>query len=249
MTTDRLLGGRMVLRQAEKGHRAGTDAVLLAAAAPLACGLIVDAGAGAGAAGIAAALRMPGASLELLEIDPSACALAQENLAANGLSQRGRAIEIDLLSARARRAADVADGRAALVLTNPPFHEPGRVRATPDMAKRQAHVLSAEGKDPLEAWMRAATALACAGGQVLVIYRADRLDALLAACAGRLGGLSVLPIHARAGEPAIRVLVGGRKGSRAPLRLCAGLILHRQDGAFTELADALHRGEAVLAGF
>ena len=45
---DRLLDGRLLLRQPRKGHRAGTDAVLLAAALPeLAEGPLLDMGAAA----------------------------------------------------------------------------------------------------------------------------------------------------------------------------------------------------------
>jgi tRNA1(Val) A37 N6-methylase TrmN6 len=55
----------------------------------------------------------------------------------------------------------------------------------------------------------------------------------------------VLPIHPRAGEPAHRIIVRGVKGSRAPLRILPGLMLHEGAG-FTPLVEALHRGEAVL---
>ena len=52
VTTDGFLGGRLSLRQPTKGHRAGTDAVLLAAAAPADfSGLALDVGAGIGTAG------------------------------------------------------------------------------------------------------------------------------------------------------------------------------------------------------
>ena len=49
---DRLLGGRLSLLQAPTGHRAGTDAVLLAAAAGIPEGPFVDVGAGVGTAGL-----------------------------------------------------------------------------------------------------------------------------------------------------------------------------------------------------
>ncbi len=77
------------MRQAPRGHRAGTDAVLLAAAAPReASGLALDVGAGVGAVGLALALFSPLARVGLVEIDPRACELARENIAANGLGDR-----------------------------------------------------------------------------------------------------------------------------------------------------------------
>ena len=55
-----------------------------------------------------------------------------------------------------------------------------------------------------------------------MIHRPDALPAIHAALAGRLGDVAVRPIHPRAGEDAIRVLVTGIKGSRAPPRLQPG---------------------------
>ena len=58
---DAFLGGRLTLRQLPSGHRAGTDAVLLAACVPPnAKGLGVDVGAGVGAAGLSALARAEG---------------------------------------------------------------------------------------------------------------------------------------------------------------------------------------------
>ena len=51
VTEDAILGGRLRLRQPERGHRVGHDAILLAAACPASAGeRVVDLGAGVGAA-------------------------------------------------------------------------------------------------------------------------------------------------------------------------------------------------------
>ena len=54
-TVDRWLGGRLALVQPQGGHRVGTDAALLAAAAGTPEGRIADVGAGVGAVGLALA--------------------------------------------------------------------------------------------------------------------------------------------------------------------------------------------------
>ena len=79
-----------------------------------------------------------------------------------------------------------------------------------------------------------------------MIQRADALPALLPAFAGRLGDLTLRPVHPRADAPAIRLLISGTKGSKAPLRLLPGLTLHEPDGSATPLAAAIQRGEATL---
>ena len=78
------------------------------------------------------------------------------------------------------------------------------------------------------------------------INRADALGALLDGLARRFGALRVLPLHSRAGEAAHRVIIQGRKGSRAPLSLLQGLVLHGDDHAFVPAIDAVLREGAAL---
>ena len=86
-TEDAFLGGRLRLRQPKSGHRAGHDAMLLAAATPARAGdRVVDFGAGVGAAGLAVARRVTGIALVLVEIDPALAGLARVNADANAIA-------------------------------------------------------------------------------------------------------------------------------------------------------------------
>src|ERR1700712_496656 len=83
-TEDAFLGGGLRLRQLKSGHRAGHDAMLLAAATAARCGdRLVDFGAGVGAAGLAVARRVAGIRLVLVEIDAVLASLARGNADAN----------------------------------------------------------------------------------------------------------------------------------------------------------------------
>jgi tRNA1(Val) A37 N6-methylase TrmN6 len=154
-------------------------------------------------------------------------------------------VEADVLSPPAvRRAAGLAAGTAALVLTNPPFDAAGRVRASPDDARRRAHVM---GAGDLDRWLRCALDLLAPRGTLLCIHRAAALPELLVALDRRFGAVAVRPVLPREGEAATRVLVKAVKGSRAPFTLLAPLVLHGADGHFTPVAEAIHRGTARLA--
>src|SRR5580692_3030841 len=83
-TEDAFLGGKLRLRQLKSGHRAGHDAMLLAAATPArSSDRVVDFGAGVGAAGLALANRVAGIELVLVEIDAALAELARGNALAN----------------------------------------------------------------------------------------------------------------------------------------------------------------------
>ena len=96
-TEDRVLDGRVRLRQPARGYRAGLDAALLAAACDAQPGQrVIEAGCGAGGALLAAAARRTGARFVGVERDPSALALARENITANDMADRVEAVAGDV---------------------------------------------------------------------------------------------------------------------------------------------------------
>jgi len=236
-TVDAFLGGKVEVVQRRIGHhRAGLEAVLLSAAIePDFAGTVVDLGAGVGVAGMAIAARCPDANVILVERDPEAVACCREALvrpANGGFAAHISVVVTDIAAPESERAA-AGLGRAIAdaVVMNPPFHEAEEGTASPDHARAAAHVLTDAGLEP---WLRAAASVLKPGGRLVIVFRADGLDAVLAALAGRFGSAAILPIHPRAGLPARRVLVDAVLGSRGPLRILPGLALHHE-GASTYL--------------
>lgn len=243
LTDDGFLGGRLRLLQPREGHRSGSDAILLAAAAPPeGVGLALDVGAGVGAAGLALAALRPGLRFGLVENDPALAALAQENIHRNDLSDRGAVYRCDLLDRASRQAGGLEDGSANLVITNPPFFEEGRVRAS-ESSKRSAHVMG-EGAD-LGSWIIACLALLADGGLLVMIHRPESLPTILTALGERAGDIALKPIQPQAEKSATRILLRARKSRRGPLTIAPALILHDSEG-FTRESEALHRGAALI---
>jgi tRNA1(Val) A37 N6-methylase TrmN6 len=245
ITEDAVLGGRLRLRQPKRGHRVGHDAILLAAACPARSGdKVVDLGAGVGAAGLAVAVRVPGAAVTLVEIDAKLAALADENVGLNGLEGRARAVTLDVAApARAFATAGLVADSTTAVLMNPPFNDPARQRASPDATRALAH---AAPRSLLGPWVKTATRLLRARGTLTLIWRADGLADVLAALAPAFGALAVTPVHPAADKPAIRILVTAVKGSRAALALLPPLVLADASARPTAAAEALLRDGAAL---
>lgn len=245
-TDDAVLGGRLRLVQKKRGHRVGHDAMLLAAACAAKGGdHVADLGAGIGAAGLALAVRVPGVHVALVERDPDLAGMAAENIARNGLADRAAAVTLDVTAAAdAFVAAGLAPGSFDGVLMNPPFNSAGRQNASPDAGRRAAHV-AADGT--LDGWIAAASLLLHSAGTLTLIWRADGLADVLAALEPDFGSVAVRPVHGRAGQPAIRVLVRAVKGGRAPLALLPGLDLNDGSGRPTAAAENVLRHAQPLS--
>ncbi len=240
-TEDAFLGGQLRLRQPRSGHRAGHDAMLLAAATPARPGdRVVEFGAGVGAAGLAVARRVSGIKLVLIEIDAELAALARENAAANAIA--AEAVVLDVASAAAAFAAvGLGPDSVDVVLMNPPFNDAARHRASPD--KALAHVADAS---TLESWIHAARRILKSGGVLSLIWRADGVAEVLAALDRGFGGLAILPVHGDAGKPAIRVLVRAVKGGRAPTQILAGLMLNDESAVPNKTVQDILAGKGGL---
>ena len=245
LTQDAVLGGRLCLKQPTRGHRVGHDAILLAAACPARAGEhAVDLGAGVGAVGLAVAARVPDVTVTLVEVDAGLAALAGENARANGLAERVTVVVLDVTGpAGAFAEAGLASERVVHVLMNPPFNDPARQRASPDRRRRLAH---AAPRATLAVWVKAAARLLRPRGTLTLIWRADGLAEVLAALDPDFGAITVLPVHPKPDEPAIRILARATKASRAPLALLPALMLADRAGRPTPEAEAVLRGGRTI---
>jgi tRNA1(Val) A37 N6-methylase TrmN6 len=243
LSDDAVLGGRLRLLQPRTGHRFGHDAILLAAAVPANAGdRALELGSGVGAAGLALASRVAGLSVSLIEIDPILAELAQENARRNALTDRVSAHCLDATAPlRAFAAAGLVDASFDQILSNPPFNDPARHNASPDPARRGAHLGSG-----LRPWIASAAQLLRPQGTLTLIYRADGLAEVLDALAGDFGSIAIVPIFPKPNAGAIRVVVRGLKGSRGALTLCPGLLLNEQ-GRSTRAAESILREGAALS--
>lgn len=243
VTEDGFLGGQLRLRQPRGGHRAGHDAILLAAATAARPGdRVVDLGSGVGAAGLAVARRVGAIDLVLVEIDPDLAELARNNAAANTIEADVAILDVEA-DVAAFAAAGLGPDSADVVLMNPPFNDASRHRASPDAVRERAHVATAT---TLAAWVHVARRVLKSNGRLAMIWRADGLAEVLKALECGFGSVEILPVHASAASPAIRILVRAIKGGRAPLRLDAALLLNDESGVPNKWVQEVLAGKGGL---
>ena len=239
VSDDAFLGDALSVLQPKSGYRAGMDAVMLAASLEAGASeavSVLDIGAGAGVVGLCVAVRLPSSRVVLVEKNRDLVCLAKDNISRNQLSGRIRVINVDVLACR--EGFGLEPESFDHVLSNPPFYNADSTRVSENQLKADAHTMPTGG---LDGWLRFMARMTRPGGQATMIHLAERVDDVLSAFRGRFGGVLVQPLHPRDGAPANRVIVRGTKGSRRPMQLLAGIVLHGHGNAFLPEIDQILR--------
>jgi len=234
-TKNAFLGGRLTIEQPVGGFRAGLDAVMLAAAVPARAGnTVLELGSGAGTASLCLASRIADLTITGAEIESDLVRLSNQNSTANQLGDRVVFVTVDVLDLPGDMKHDYDH-----VMCNPPFHGDEGERS-PD----EARALATHDGGSLATWLGVGVKRTASGGTFTAIVKADRLSETLAALPQT--GLRLFPLWPCAGQAAKRIIVQSRKGSRTPLELCAGLVLHKEDGTYSGEAELVLRGAKGL---
>jgi tRNA1(Val) A37 N6-methylase TrmN6 len=244
LTEDAFLGGKLSILQPEKGYRAGIDAVFLGAAIPVKEGeTVFEAGIGVGVASLCLLQRCNNLHVTGMEITARYAMMCEENAKRNGFGNHMRIIHADVKEALRKDLATMPQhGSFAHAFANPPYFEEGKVTPSPSLLKAQAHAF---GPDDLELWIKVMYYMVGLRGTVTMIHRADALGKILTAMEEKFGDIRVAPLYAREGTAASRVVVQGVRGSKAPMQLLPGLILHGEGNSFTPDAEAVLREGAA----
>jgi tRNA1(Val) A37 N6-methylase TrmN6 len=242
-STDRLLGGRVIIRQPEDGYRTAIDPVLLAAAVSLQPGeRLLDAGCGTGAASLCLAARVAGADITGIDTEPEFIDLARDSAELN-----------DFAPSPVFEVGDLQDYRGDAgfdhVMTNPPYRTSDSGHPPAHPLKRAANV---EGALTLDQWIDACFRLLRPGGRFTMIHSRERMDEVRALIAPLVLTAVIHPLWPKRRRKGckrflIQALTVDPQSSsidRGGVHMAEGLVLHQPDGSYTEEADEILKSGA-----
>jgi len=163
--------------------------------------------------------------------------LARGNAALNDAAARIAVVEAAIETVK---PGDL--GTVDHVMANPPYLSASRAAAS----SRGDRATVEHGDVDLAAWIRVALKLVRPKGSVTFIQRADRLEDLIGGLCQSAGEIIVYPLWPKAGRVAKRVLVKARRNVSSPLSLKPGMVLHRDDGAYTDAAESVLRHAKMI---
>ncbi len=215
--------------------RLGTDSVLLSQFMTLPKGArVADLGAGCGTLGLLLCARSADCRVMGIELDETAYALSQENIALNRL-ERLQILQGDVREIRQILPANSFD----CVISNPPYFPVGSGKA--------ANAYRSELTLNLSQLCQAAAWLLPSGGRFALVHRPERLCDLI--CTMRECGIEpkrVQFVRHNAQSPICLVLLEGRRGGKPGLTYLPDFIEFELDGTETEAyRAAYHRGESL----
>lgn len=234
-----ILNHKVKLLQALDGFRTSMDSVFLAAACRAGEGdSVLDMGTGVGGAAFCLHWRVPRCKITGVELQKSHADLAVENIALNNAHGF-----VDIVCADIREYAPPS--RFDHVMCNPPYLEAGNYTPSPSLERAMA--LGHEGSElGLDDWITAVFRNLKSGGTFTIIHRADMVDKIILGMGKRFGAIEIIPLYPRMGEAAKRVIVRAIKDRKTPARLFAGLVLHLENGDYTDIANAILRDGAPI---
>jgi len=225
--------------QSKDGYRFSVDALLLYSFVHVNLAQrIADLGAGSGIIGLLLAKKYPAADVSLFELQDSLAAVAEKNIALNGLGKRVKVIQGDIreISALTRPCADA--GSFDVVVSNPPFRKERSGFVNPE---EERAVARHEIKLKLSELVKSAHYLLKTKGRFFLIHHPGRLAEIVSALREKRMEVKRLRfVHSSASSEAKMVLVEALHGGRVGLKVERPLVIYDENGEYTEEMLALY---------
>lgn len=233
---DYLLDKRVKIFQPLNGYRASTDAVILSSmVGKIKKGeSILDVGSGTGAISLCLASRFAKMQPMItgLELQPELSELSNLSTKANNFDSFLKYINCDIKN----KPQEIKNCSFNHVITNPPYSQSDM--PSPNKSKALAHN---HNNFSLKGWIEFCIKMIAPLGHFYIINRAEAIDEILSSIHGKLGHIEIIPLFSKQGQEAKRVIIRAQKDNHTPTQIHSGLIIHEQNGEYTQNAHKILR--------
>jgi tRNA1Val (adenine37-N6)-methyltransferase len=230
--------GIVHVTQSVTGHRFTLDSILLADFCRIKPGeRVLEPGAGTGIISLLLAKKHPRAAIIAIEVQSSLASLCEQNITDNGLAGRIQMVRKDLR----RLDRTIVPGSLSVIVANPPYMKEGAGRTSPDRSRRTARQ---DRTTSLGSWLNLHRYLKN-GGRYCMVFPAVRLAELFTEMRkAMLEPKRLRLVHPHADRLAALVLLEAVKQGGTGLEVLPPLIVHEEDGGYTEEMKGIYRTSA-----
>lgn len=161
-----------------------------------------------------------------VEIQPKLAEMAQRSIELNGLSDRLKVINEDLILTTKTFGVESVD----VITVNPPYNKVGETSSTDEIA-----IATHELKTSLADIVSVSAKLLKFGGKFYMVHRADRLaDIMFELKKNKLEPKVLRVVYPKKNKAPNLVLIEAKKGAKTGLKIESPLILNNDDGTETD---------------
>ncbi len=239
-----VLNKRVTLYQAQNGFRTSMDSVMLAAACPAQDGQsILDLGCGVGSAGICVLKRVQDTSLTGIDIQSDHIEIAHKNAEINSITNR-------VVFTCANICEPNEFGQFNHVICNPPYKDAGGYVHSPSLSKAKAMGHYDDEQD-LQRWITCAWDHIKGQGSLTMIHEAGQTDTILHSLYSpkggrRFGNVEIIPLYPKPATAAKRIIIRAYKHKKSPSSILPGIIMHKENGDYSDAAQNILRNAQAL---
>ncbi len=218
----------------QPSYKATSDAVLLGSSVKAKSGSkILDVGCGNGAISIIAKYHNNDCEVFGIDINEQEIENAKKSAKINGLDVNFLNFDI--------KTNPLKNESFDFVVTNPPYFKEGT------LSKGDTKKLAHHERDiSLQEWLNFCVRRVCYRGFISIIIDIVRIPEVISILNEKCGAIRLFPLYSKENDICKRAIVKARKESKEPFSIAKGLILHNEDGSYTENANEILRNAKIL---
>ncbi len=232
VTVDKILRGKISIRQLKKGFRYGFEGVFLASFINGYLKKIkkknislADVGSGVGVISLIIAYQNNEINITAIENNYSYLEIANENIIINNFQKTINAIKGDVFNIDSKLINSFD-----IVVTNPPFYDEKQKKSENELDNYAKRITN------YESWIDNSIKLLKDRGTIFLIIPTGLLEKSLIALRKKTGSFKIFPIWPNQNKSSKRLVIFAKKGGASPTELMPGMRLFNNRGKITKKA-------------
>lgn len=238
VTKNKILNGNIVLYQPKIGFRIGIDSILLSSSVNNYKNCL-DLGSGIGVIMLSLAKRFPKSRILGVEKNKELIKISKENVILNNLEDFN--IEFFCTDIKKGKFLPELNNSFDRVVMNPPYFFNSKVVSSSDVYKKEAKY-----DENILTWFNVAYSKLKSKGYLNFIFRSEYINIALECLSNKWGDIRIFPLWPKIGKTSKLTIIQARKNSKSGVQLMPGLVLHNNDGTYTETCNKILNNKSYI---